>query len=183
MLYIDAKLEEKILKMAQEGFSYAEIRRRTNLSRNDMLKILGRKKDSKKVVERKEKIKEMAKEGISCAEIGRRVGCSRQAIWSMLNAAGELPTKQPKKQPEKSSETIAKKQCVYPHIRKYMNENKICAKKLTIMIFGDDSSSFSYEYEKVRKTLRGENCKEDVIDGILKITGMTYEEAFFLQEG
>ena len=74
---------------------------------------------------------------------------------------------------------MSAEKCVYPRIRKYMNDNKINMSKLTVMLFGENTT---WDYAKVRKALKGENCTKYIIDGILKVTGMTYEEAFF-QEG
>ena len=75
---------------------------------------------------------------------------------------------------------VTQKQCIYPNIRKWMNDNKVSQaeiiRRMGVEVGGGTSTKF-------RAWLRGENepRKRD-IDMLLKITGMTYEEMFREEE-
>lgn len=66
--------------------------------------------------------------------------------------------------------------CKYPNIKAWMQENR--------MGYREIADAIDFSFAAVCKALSGKsNCGKDIIDGLLKVTGLTYEEAFWLPEG
>ena len=75
---------------------------------------------------------------------------------------------------------VTHKQCVYPNLRRWLNENKVSQAEFLRRI---GKAIGGRNYEKVRCWLSGKSYprKQD-IDLMLKITGLTYEELFYREE-
>lgn len=70
---------------------------------------------------------------------------------------------------------------IYPNITKWMEENKVTVRSLSIELYSEQSPNVAQT--KLSKKLKGERkFTIDDIDKILKITGMKYEEAFERKE-
>lgn len=66
--------------------------------------------------------------------------------------------------------------CVYPNVRKWLNENKISVRELTHRLGWEWHKS---NFDKVTEYIRGD-CypRKEIIDKLLSITGLTYEKFF-----
>lgn len=69
--------------------------------------------------------------------------------------------------------TLSEKQCSYTGLRDWMNYSGVCVSALTRMMYGNESKR-----KMVAMALKGGNCSKETIDRILKVSGLTYEEAF-----
>lgn len=118
--------------------------------------------------DRKAKMIEMHKQGMTYAEIGQKMGISRQRVFQLIGDTRKG-----------SHKLITEKECVYVGIRNWTNENKISRTALTRIINGTFHAS---KYERLIRVLKGVDCHKHNIDKILKVTGLTYEEAFKLEE-
>ena len=61
--------------------------------------------------------------------------------------------------------------CIYPQIKKWMNDNRVKLPEMAKRMYVTDSS--------LRSALNGSaSLKKEYIDALLALTGMTYEELF-----
>ena len=114
--------------------------------------------------ERKQTMIKMHESGMTYAEIGAVMGISKQRVFQLIGKIRKGCFK-----------PISKEQCIYIGIRNYMNENKVSKSELVRKIFGRIDSE---EYNRVRKALISTDIRKNMIDKILKATGLTYEYAF-----
>ena len=114
--------------------------------------------------ENKDKMKEMFLQGMNYAEIGKEFGISKQRVHQLIGNA------------DKSKfQSFAPERCVYDGLRKYLNENKISTAELVRRMNGVCHPETCHD---ISKALKGSNTTKNVIDKILCVTGLTYEEAF-----
>lgn len=74
------------------------------------------------------------------------------------------------------SKPLTEEQCVYPNLRKWMNENRVCRMELTRRMY---NNMHGRAYQHVSIFLKGVTyIHKPFLDKLLKITGMTYEELF-----
>ena len=109
---------------------------------------------------------QMRMEGATYQEIADKCGISRQRVHQKIG----------KRQISRFKE-ISQERCVYVGLRNWMNTNKICIAELTRRIYGQNDPDSNC---RTRGRLAS-NCDlipKRFIDKILKITGLTYEEAF-----
>lgn len=103
-------------------------------------------------------------DGYSYQEIANKMGVSRQAVQDYLQRS--------------ISYNLRKVRfcgnCVYPNILKYMQDHK--------MNLSDFANAVEMNYANLSRVLKGKNTSKTSIDKILKVTGMTYEEAFWREE-
>lgn len=99
--------------------------------------------------------------GMTYREIADKYGISYQAVHaSCLHAGGP------------SSLMLSSKACVYPRLRRWLNEDKERQDRF-----------FQLKVNSLRSILRGYmQPKKDAIDLMLAFTGMTYEEMFAEEE-
>ena len=116
--------------------------------------------------ERNEQMKSLRLQGMSYEEIGKVMGVSKQRVYQIIGGTEMNYFKE-----------IGPDECVYPNLRKWMNENRISRPKLTRLMYGEEKYAPT-RWETVGRVLGGANCRKTVIDRILKATGLTYEEAF-----
>lgn len=117
--------------------------------------------------ERVEEMIRLYEEGMSLEAIGRLNGISRQRVHQLIGGTSGF-------------KTIKVDACVYPNIRKWMNHNKVSRIELTRLMYGVYTSQY---YGILRDMLKGSNCRKHLIDKLLDITGLTYEQAFSTFEG
>lgn len=103
--------------------------------------------------------------GMTLQEIAKKPGVSHQAVamaCSKFNVSYFRP--------------VSEKQCIYPGLRAWMNENKVGQAELIRRMGKGIGGRTS---ERIRCILRGNHDpKKNEIDLMLKVTGLTYEEMF-----
>lgn len=104
----------------------------------------------------------MRLEGHTYEEIASKLGCSKQYIQQEIGG-GQM-------QPRSSFS------CIYPNIEKYRRKNHLTISSFANLIGASGASSLS------RMLGNHGNPKKKLIDKILEVTGMTYEEAFKTEE-
>ena len=115
--------------------------------------------------DRKKQMETLFKNGMTYAEIGCQFGISRQRVAQIIG-----------KRNEKYFRAIKCERCVYVGVRKWLIDNKISITELTRRLYGNSSSD---NFHSVNNRLNGSaELTKTYIDKILKITGLTYEEAF-----
>lgn len=101
------------------------------------------------------------KHGVSTSRVGQLIG------GSVLNAKNWF-------------HTITPDACVYQGLRKWMNENSITCAELTRRIWGH---MLTNNYARLHKCLKGEIYpRKPMIDKLIEITGLKYEELFSKEE-
>lgn len=119
--------------------------------------------DEPKKTDRINQMEAMFEQGMTYAEIGRAVGVSRQRVYQLIGGNRKYYIK------------ITKEGCVYDGIREWMNKNKVSRADLVRKVYGFYCPD---RYAVISKALKGVDTHKHIIDGILRATGLTYEEAF-----
>lgn len=100
----------------------------------------------------------MRMDGYTLQEIGNKYGITREYVRQILDVG-------------KRKDIFQK--IVYPGLKQYLVENKMSVRKLSFLI--------GTQYQTALNTLCGKSKPGmDVINKILQVTGLTYEEAFSL---
>lgn len=100
---------------------------------------------------------------MTLTQIGQKHGCSQQRVSQILG-----PDRVRKFKPHKGC---------YPNLDKWLNKNQISVVKLSEMVYGYRSAG---NETRVRDWLRGRtDPRKRIIDIVLQITGMSYEECFY----
>lgn len=73
---------------------------------------------------------------------------------------------------------ITEKSCVYPNLRRWMNENRVSAVRLVELM---DLEPHAVTVQSLRNIMHGGNPRKNWIDKLLKVTGFTYEKLFALE--
>lgn len=104
----------------------------------------------------------MRLEGATYEEIAKEFGVTKQCIQQiMFRTLGERR--------RKSNDKI-----VYPNIRKWLEEKELTIKKF--------AQSNGLNYGTILKALQRDEMSTKTANQILKATGLTYEEAFRMEE-
>ncbi len=119
---------------------------------------------SKENIERKTQMLKLISEGLTYEEISQKFGVTKQRVYAICGGRRE-----------RRAVNITEAQCVYPNLREYMIKNKCSITELTRALYGDSHATC---ISMVRFLLQGGNSRKKLIDGILALTGMTYEKAF-----
>ena len=107
--------------------------------------------------------------GMTLREIAEKYGVSKQAV---AQACGSHNVSFFKKFDEE--------RCVYPNLRKWLNENKVSVKEFLRRSGLTSSGTISKRYAMY---FRGQVYPTKlVIDKMLAVTGLTYEELFYREE-
>lgn len=116
--------------------------------------------------ERKIKMLDMKKNGATFEEIGKAFNISKQRVAQIIGGQIKSHFKE-----------ISPDACVYPYLRKWMNDNKITKAELTRRLYGNTCPN---NQRFVRGILRGSNrgVNKTIIDKWLTVTGLTYEKLF-----
>lgn len=100
----------------------------------------------------------MRMDGYTLQEIGNKYGITREYVRQILDVGKRKDISQ---------------KIVYPGLKQYLVENKMSVRKLSFLI--------GTQYQTALNTLHGKSKPGmDVINKILQVTGLTYEEAFSL---
>lgn len=100
--------------------------------------------------------------GMTYRQIGEKYGVSAQAVQSSCAMQGETPRK-----------ALSPRSCIWPNLRKWLNADRTRAERFFQAM--QDCT--------IRTILKGgQQPKKNVIDRMLKITGMSYEELFREEE-
>lgn len=71
---------------------------------------------------------------------------------------------------------VTEKGCIYPNLRKWMNDNKISASELVRRMYLEPLPE---NINRLRNVMRGGgNPRKDYIDRMIAATGMTYQKLF-----
>ena len=114
---------------------------------------------------RREKVFELRRKGLTYREIGELCGCSHQSAWNIVN--GRKP---------RGRKTVTEKDCKYPRIRQWMNENGVSVGDIADTLYGRRYGAYATQTRKL--LCGGGYLYKDLIDKILSYTSLTYEEAF-----
>lgn len=96
--------------------------------------------------------------GLTYREIGEKYGVSGQSVYTCCAKQGAMPKK-----------VISFKGCIWPNLRRWLNEDRGRAERFFLAMKGTT----------ILDILKGiRQPKKDVIDRMIAITGMTYEELF-----
>lgn len=104
--------------------------------------------------------KTMRKNGDSLQKIADSLGISRQWIWVIIHRDGNVPYQQK-----------LLNRVIFPAIRNYLYKNRISISQFSVLC--------NVSYKTIYRGITGQaDMPKRTIDQILRITGMTYEEAF-----
>ena len=117
-----------------------------------------------------EEKKALREQGLTYRQIADILGCSTQAVSYTLS-----------KYNPNHFRLIQVNGCKFPNLVKWMNDNKVGYKELTIRMGYIPNSNMA---RKIADRVRGKSeiNKKD-IDKILSVTGLSYEEAFMEKNG
>lgn len=108
----------------------------------------------------------------------RDAGMTYQQIVDKYGVSWSLVNKTIGKQNPKHFKAITEKSCVYPYLRRWMNENRVNAVRLVELM---DLEPHGVTVQSLRNIMHGGNPRKNWIDKLLKITGLTYEKLFALE--
>lgn len=104
--------------------------------------------------------KTMRKNGDSFQKIADSLGVSRQWIWVIIHRDGNVPYQQK-----------LLNRVIFPAIRNYLYKNRISISQFSVLC----NVSYMTMYQRITGQT---DIPKRTIDQILRVTGMTYEEAF-----
>ena len=109
--------------------------------------------------EQKMQAYKMLLDGCTAEEVGNKFGITRQRVCQLF------PIKKLRKE-------MASESCIFPNISKWMEQNDYG--------YTDIAKMCDFQVHKIQYSLKNDaNITKLLIDRLLKITGMTYEEAFY----
>ena len=113
---------------------------------------------------KKGKILDLRKEGLKYKEIADQVGCSVQYVAQICSKGNPGHFR------------FVGDDCVYPNLRKWMNENKVSRKEFLRRM---GLTTHPSNYERFCWYVKGKSFpRKDYIDKMLSVTGLTYETMF-----
>lgn len=113
------------------------------------------------------KARKMRENGSGFKEIAQEFGVSAQLVSRTLAGVGDRACTR--------SKVTNLEKCIYPKIQKFMYENRFSYNRL--------ANSCGIDHVSMYRHLTMENgIPKSSIDAILRVTGMTYEEAFKTKE-
>lgn len=130
--------------------------------------MAGRKMTAESL-ERRDKMVAMRQEGKTLQQIADEFGVTRQLVYNIVGGSTDRA----------HCYYVTEDQCIYPNIRKYINDRGISVTGFTRMVYGTYSTKM---YTTLRRVLLGSNCTKYIIDKILQTTGLPYEVAFSEEE-
>ena len=108
-------------------------------------------------------------DGHSTADVARKYGVSRQYVQQVSGKWGKHRFL-----------IVTEKQCIYPNWRKWMNENKVSRAEISRRI-GNNGQGLNIQ--QISDYMSGKRWPhKNVMDRLLLVTGMTYEEMFSYEE-
>lgn len=123
-----------------------------------------------KKADRNAEMVKMRENGATYSEIAKRFGVSRCRVWQMVGRDRGF-----------NFRPLSPERCVYPNLRKWMNENKITKAELTRRMRGNATSGNVVEIDSF---LSGkiEGMAKKTIDKLILVTGLPYEALFSKEE-
>lgn len=120
--------------------------------------------------ERKQKMIEMRNAGATHEQIGNAFGITKQRVSQII---GQYWVG--------SFRGITCEDCIYPNLRRWMNENRISKSELCRRMYGDVGPE---NHHRISLILSGKktNFFKSVIDRLIEATGLSYEELFSEEE-
>lgn len=113
----------------------------------------------------KSKMLEDRESGMKYVDIARKHGVSYQRVAFALS----------KYNPKRFS-YVREDACIYPELRKWMNDNKVSRSELVRRMNYEVAAG---NIEKLSDIMKGKiNPKKDWIDALIAVTGMEYERLF-----
>ncbi len=110
--------------------------------------------------------REERKKGMKLQEIADKYGVSKQCVSQACCVYGDRKFKE-----------ITSQECIYFHLREWMNVNKI---KKSALMFRVGLEPLSANYEKFNKILTGKSePKKGLIDKLIRVTGLPYAMLFW----
>lgn len=106
--------------------------------------------------------------GMTFQQIADKYGVSRQTVAEATCRQGY------------QFRHFTKERCVYPFLRRWLNENKVSVSEFTRRMGLAGSSNSRNIYSNYFKGKQYPS--KQVIDGILKVTGLTYEKLFYRED-
>ena len=107
--------------------------------------------------------------GMTCREIAEKHGVSVQAVYQATSKYKETQFKE-----------VTPEQCIYPNVRDWMNKNKVSRNEL-IRRMG--MATLPGTSNALGRHLKGTKYPlKQTIDKLLKVTGLTYEQFFYVGE-
>lgn len=108
--------------------------------------------------------------GMTCREIAEKYGVTRQAVYQATSKYKETQFKK-----------VTPEQCIYPNVRDWMNKNKVSKNELKRRMGLTTAAGTS---ALLGRYLKGTKYPlKQTIDKLLKVTGLTYEQFFYVGEG
>ena len=119
------------------------------------------------VLSKRKQMQMLREQGLKHREIAEKFGCSRQYVAMVCGKC------------DPAYFSPIGDDCIYPNLRKWMNENKVSRKEF-IRRMG--LAEFGGNHERFSKCLRGESHpRKPYIDKMLEVTGLTYETLFYTE--
>ncbi len=133
---------------------------------------------SEKNIELRNLVSDLIDQDYNQSDIARYCGISRQRVSVIVSDIEKQPEFETRRKVRNTFEKRLER-VVYPAIQKYMLENKISVRKLSIML-GENRQYTGC----VTRFLHGETKQLpiDKLNKLLELTGLTYEEVFMKKE-
>ena len=119
------------------------------------------------ILERNQKMEECRLKGMTYEEISAKFGLSKQRVYQIIGGN------------KKRTVSVKEHQCIYPRLRKWLNENNMCVNSLTRKIYG---SVEPRNRQIIARLLEGGDSRKSTVEKVLNATGLTYEQAFYREE-
>lgn len=103
--------------------------------------------------------------GMTYQQIAEKHGVSHQYVSQVVSTYNP-----------KNFRFITPKGCIYPNLRKWMNDNQISVAELLRRMYLEPVQG---NVERLRNVMRGDaNPRKDYIDRMIEATGMSYKKLF-----
>lgn len=115
--------------------------------------------------ESRRRAQKLRDQGMTYKQIAQEMGVSKSYIGQLLGGYDPY-----------HFQYISKEGCIYPGLRKWMNDNKVCRTELVRRM---GKNAWSYSVSAMTSMMMGRTMPTKYsIDAILRVTGMTYEQCF-----
>lgn len=118
--------------------------------------------------DRKEQMEKLKSQGWTYAEIAQMFGVTRQRVYQIIGGHYNTHFKR-----------VTEEKCIYPNLLRFLNENRISMRELTRLVYGYYHRASE---QRIRMVLKGADCHKSLIDKMLDVTRLSYEEAFKRKE-
>ena len=113
---------------------------------------------------RKEQMEEMFRKGMTYAQIGKEFGLSRQRVYQIIGGSYR-----------NNYHGIKPENCVYVELHNYLIANRMSISAFTRKAYGCYLPRYC---KQISNAFKGKDVPKSVVDKILSVTGLTYEQAF-----